>query len=98
MSDNTIELDGAVVGGSFGDRYMVLPSDVDRGKYRVTLTRIEPELLDCPFCGHGAVLKQYERTFELGTWHYLVECSACTVAGEYMPTRADAIAAWNRRA
>ena len=71
-------------------------NDMCQQRVRVTLEPLEPELLDCPFCGHGAVLKQYKAAD--GEWHYLVECSACTAAGEYMPNRSAAIAAWNRRA
>ena len=63
-------------------------------EYEVTLTPIEPELKPCPFCGASGAY--------LGILHqptHRVWCKRCGVTTEMVGemTRADAIAAWNRR-
>lgn len=48
------------------------------------------KLKPCPFCGGKAVVHT------LGTG-YIVECLKCDVTTAYEDTKAEAIAAWNRR-
>jgi len=69
-------------------------SGLHGGRYRVTLEPIEPELKPCPFCGASGAY--------LGILHqptHRVWCKRCGVTTEMVGemTRADAIAAWNRR-
>lgn len=50
---------------------------------------VPQELLNCPFCGGAA---RYQRNP-----YHEVCCDACDFVGPARGTRADAIAAWNRR-
>lgn len=62
------------------------------------------ELLKCPFCGGEAIIKSICNTHEPDTDDWWVSCRICRVErpstqkGEIAHTKADAIAAWNRRA
>ena len=60
-------------------------------RYHVTLTRGEPELLPCPFCGGD--LKFYDSGM---VW--IVTCGDCNWSKTMLGSRADAIAQANRRA
>ena len=56
------------------------------------------ELKPCPFCGAKAWLNDYEAKF--GDMTVQSRCPQCTFCGcnlGYFPTKAKAIAAWNRR-
>jgi Lar family restriction alleviation protein len=73
-----------------------LPFDIF-GRYRVTLVPIEPEPLQpCPFCGGKASVES--ETWTANNPAYWVRCFECGVSGVTGFTKADAIAAWNRRA
>lgn len=51
-----------------------------------------PKPLPCPFCGEEPVVEPWYRF----NWHSIV-CRSC-ITELSKPTKAEAIAAWNRRA
>lgn len=58
---------------------------------------IPSELAPCPFCGsQGEVV---ERHNPMSKWRWSVDCrsSTCGMSGPVEATKADAIAAWNKR-
>lgn len=62
----------------------------------------DPELLPCPFCGHGA---EYETTTTPNDECHCVCCPDCNfslmsgrVGIGWFPTKVDAARAWNHRA
>lgn len=56
----------------------------------------DTELLPCPFCGGAAKLFHDTSSDDERNWVFVVECAdwTCTDARK---TKAEAIAAWNRR-
>lgn len=55
---------------------------------------------DCPFCGSGGVGYAYRQNIneqaKATDGHYVV-CHSCHAQGPVKPTRAEALAAWNKR-
>ena len=50
------------------------------------------ELKPCPFCGGEAKLRRYGDSA-----YCYIECSQCEIGAYFYDTKAEAIAAWNRR-
>ena len=60
----------------------------------------EPDLLPCPWCGSMDIILPYKQD-DGTTQHFTPFCNKCMASapcyGDFTPTRANAIAAWNRR-
>jgi len=67
------------------------------GDYHVTLTPVEPELRPCPFCGGEGWIPEQISTRPLYMGVKMI-CADCHCGTPLCSDRAEAIAAWNRRA
>ncbi len=51
------------------------------------------ELKPCPFCGKSSAIRVEQETEEV----FFVACYDCCASGPYMPSKQQAIDAWNKR-
>ena len=86
VSDKTVTFEGKAVEFAYiVGCWVRVPDDTPLGRYTVTLTPVEPELRNCPFCGSEAFR-------ETGTHRVTCRTIACPMHYVWVTP-----AAWNRR-